>query len=614
MASSDYKKFNREIKGYVEISYDIGYFDTRFPFYIDSSGTRQTLAKKEYSEDFASIANSDKNKPEYAMLYNNFTKLDGSFMLFNKTSNNCGYIAEYTPKEIYDTYHTSGIEDSGKIGFYMIKNSYTSGITIYTRNNKIKNATIDLTYATQGVVTNDTIIIEDNDKDILFIELDNTQESTQISITVDEWEDENMLVNMLSVDGGLSYIYEGNELIDLEITEEVNKLVEETPNNELKLTVGDYERLYDPLNPKGIAKYLTEGSKFIPYIGIRTEDGSFDYDKMGTFYFNKIDYNEKEVTFTCYNLMNYLSSTYITNNSGNLTNENHLIPKNGLTNYLTTYLQSELNNTFIIDITNKIRMSLGTLKRTSFAEFLQKASMIDGIFYVDRNNNIVIKNIDNEIKDNISKNELLNDIRYTNVEKVKAFNLQRNVFTLADTSETNDTDNFVTTFTLEEDEPVICVTSDDPVVLSWLQNYMLNLTGASDFNIIRKTTRNDFNFMLFVRIYGSKGDTVTLSGKYPYKKDSSSTTEVDIIGSGEPLITIDNPFYSVKYYTYDDMFTNFFNKAYSYKVNLEYNGNTKIKAGDYINVESNYGIVPIFVQRHTLKYNGGLSGSIEGVE
>ena len=77
-----------------------------------------------------------------------------------------------------------------------------------------------------------------------------------------------------------------------------------------------------------------------------------------------------------------------------------------------------------------------------------------------------------------------------------------------------------------------------------------------------------------------------------------------------------NPFYD--FYLnkdYDDItFSNFFDKTYSYEVDLDYNGNPTIEAGDYIEVESNYGKVPIFVQKHTLKYNGGLSGSIEGVE
>lgn len=615
MASSDYKKFNREIKGYVEISYDIGYFDARFPFYIDSSGIRQTLAKKDYSENFTSIANSNKNKSEYAILYNNLTKLDGTFMLFNKSSNNCGYIAEKTPKEVYEEYHTSGVANSGKIGFYLLKVGHSAGITIYTRNNVIKNATINIEYFTEGVQKNETKEIINNKDDILLIELDNTQDSSQIVLIVNEWENDEKYINIVSVDSSLSYIYKDEELIEFNVTEEVNKLVEETPSNELKVTIGDYKHLYDPLNPKGIAKYLKEDiSTFVPYIGIVTESGSIEYTKLGKFYFKNIEYNNKEVTFTAYNLMEKLNKKLITNDTGNLTTESNIIPINGLSSYLNNYMTTEVQMPFDININNKIRMNTKALKRVSLPEFFQQISMIDGIFYIDRNDKIIIKNIDKTIKESITKQELLNDIKYTNVQKVTSFNLQRDNFTMGETTEANETANFTSTFKLESETQFFCITSDDPTVLSWLTNENLTVTGATSYNIITKTSKNEFNFMLFVKVIGNKGDEVTISGKYPYRKDYSMSTETELIGTGEPSMTIDNPLYMIKYYAYDDMFTNFFKKAYSYKVSLEYNGNPEIKAGDYIEVESNYGVVPIFIQKHTLKYNGGLSGSIEGVE
>ena len=623
MASSDYKKFNREIKGYVEVTYDIGYFDARFPFYIDGSGNRQILGKKQYSEDFVSIDNAEKNKPEYAMLYNDFTKLDGSFMLFNKTSNNCGYISEYTPKEIYDMYYTSGVDNSGKMGLYLIKNGYTSGVTIYTRNNKIINATIDLTYATQGVVTTDTIIIENNNKDILFIELDNMQESVQISIVVDEWEDENMLVNLLSVDGGLSYVYEGNELIDFEITEEVNKLVEETPSNELKLTIGDYEGLYDPLNPEGIAKYLTEGSKFIPYIGIRTEEGYFDYEKMGTFYFNKIDYNEKEVMLTCYNFMDKLSKQKIKNTNNTLnpvepSRYNPIILKDGLSSYLENYILYNLEKNYEINISNKIRMVNNEFKDVTFSNFFQNASVIDGIFYIDRNDKIVIRKIDEEIKNSILKNSLLKDIQYINVSKIDKIELELNSHSISSLSGINDENNFTYEFVLEKETETVCISSDEITNIYGIGNSDLTITGATSYNVIcpAELGFNVNNYIIFITINGQIGSNISIIAKHSIPRTATYNRITRTYGDGKNIIQMDNPFYN--FYlnsTYDDTtFSNFFDKAYSYKVELEYNGDATIKAGDYIEVESNYGMVPIFVQKHTLKYNGGLSGTIEGVE
>lgn len=616
MASSDYKKIDREIKGYIEVRYDVQEFSGNEKiFYIDSNGNNQELIKMEYSEEFSSLSDTNRIKHNYAVLHENYTLLDGTFYVFNKFSNNCGYISQKTPQEIHEENYLNEVENSGKIKFVFALAGVGSGLTLYTKNNCIKNATLVASFLTDsGEEKTETITILDNTKDILFIEFSKGEYSGGIvNLIVDEWQYPNKVINILAYDNGLTHIYQGNELIEFEITEQVDKLVEETPSNELVLTVGDYSNSYDPLNPKGIAKYLTEGSEFIPYIGIIDENGAIQFTKMGTFYFNSIDYQDKQVTIKCYNLMDKLNKVLITNN-GTLINENRLVQVGGLNSYLTKYLNGNYGYNFFIDINNKITLFLSSLRRVSLTNFLQNASMIDGIFYVDRENVVTIKEIDKTVVEKISRQELLEDLKYTDEKKMTSFNLQREVFTLAATSETNDTDNFSTTVVMEDDSQIICITADDPSVLSWLQNYMVTVTGASDFDIIMAGTKNDFNYMLFLKVIAEKGDTVTISAKYPYKKDCSVSVEEEKIGTGESILTINNPFYYTTHYLKQDRFTKFFDKAYSYSCCLNYNGNPHIKAGDYIEAESNYGYIKLFVTKHTLKFNGGLSGSIEGVE
>ena len=52
----------------------------------------------------------------------------------------------------------------------------------------------------------------------------------------------------------------------------------------------------------------------------------------------------------------------------------------------------------------------------------------------------------------------------------------------------------------------------------------------------------------------------------------------------------------------------------SYEISFEYNGDPSLEAGDYIEVETPYGYKPVFIQKNRFTFNGGLSGSIEGVE
>ena len=52
----------------------------------------------------------------------------------------------------------------------------------------------------------------------------------------------------------------------------------------------------------------------------------------------------------------------------------------------------------------------------------------------------------------------------------------------------------------------------------------------------------------------------------------------------------------------------------SYEMSFDYNGDPSLEAGDYINVETPYGYKPLFIQKNKFKFDGGLEGSIEGVE
>lgn len=607
MASSDYKKFDREVKGYVEVLYNLKTptdNDIISCYYYDVNNTKTLLTKFEYGQSFYEILKTPRVIGDYAILFDDYTKLDGSCLLFNKLKNDCGFVSLKTPAEI-ETY------DERNIIFEIKLSEAISGLTFYFKENTIKNAKIYLYI--QDSDTPEEMEIVNNIDETIFIDL-SEKKCSHIIIETYQWSNPNKKIWIKRLDLGLSHVYQGNELVEFTVTEQVNKLVEETPSNELSLTVGDYDNLYDPLNPKGIMKYLSEKSTFIPYIGIVNEGGYTEYTKMGEFFFKNIDFQNKEVILKAYNLMDSLNKMLITNIDGSLSTETGIIAINELSNYLQKYLNNNFNGNYVIDINNKIRMYLKALKRVSLAEFLQQASMIDGIFYIDRDNNIVIKNIDKNIKETLSKNELIEELKYTNEQIMKSFNLQRNVYTLTSTKETNDTNNFSTTFILENSSQVVCITSDDASVLSWLKDDHLTVNGATNFHIIKSGTSNDFTYMLFIYIEGEVGTEIIISGKYPNKKDKTTSTETNIIGIGEPSLTIENPFYLMQYYLYDDMFTNFFDKFYTYSGSFEYNGNPMIKAGEYIEVESNYGYISLFVTKHTLKFNGGLSGSIEGVE
>lgn len=607
---NEYKKFNREIKGYVVTKYKTDETAIAKVYYYNSNNEEVQLANKSFTRPFYMTFGLE-NVPEFAILKENYTKLDGSKVLFNNIVDpfsNAGYISELTPNEV-----------ENNIIFTFISETRLYGATLYFRDNTIKNANIKLYKGTEIIERQ----IIDNNKDTLFIETSD-DEYTKIDVEVLEWTRPDLPVWVTRFDAGLTHIYKGNELIEFEITEQVNKLVEETPNNELRLTIGDYENLYDPLNPTGILKYLSEDVEFIPYIGIQTENGGVNYTKMGTFYFDKIDYNEKEVTLTAYNFMSKMAKVNITNNYNKLSahgsDPGGWITKGELSNYLFEYLNTDFNYGSQLEvkhqnfnINNKIRMTPNYLKPCTLAEFLQNAVMIDGIFYVDRDDFLIIREIDKTIKNSITKSELLKDIKYTNIEKINSFNLERSTPEY-NASESNSEVLYNQSFVMEKSRQTFIIESDNLSVFYGLRTGNISVSNADAFILYHNGTGNDFRYMAFVDVLAQEGNTITISIKPSYKYNSSIATSTEKVGNGKALLNISNPFYATNIYRYDDLFTKYLEKTYSYRVDLEYNGDVNIQAGDYIEVESNYGMVPIFVQKHTLKYNGGLSGTIEGVE
>lgn len=609
MASSDYKKFNREIKAYVEMNSKVKNMNYCKSMSIKEGDNDIVPITKGNPFVKGHVVNSSLKKNNWTILRNNYTKLDGSYNLFNTRWKPYGFISQKKVSELTDS--------------AIITLEFTSsldGITLSFQENPLKNAEINV-YNSAGLIKE--LNIENNSKEVIYIDLMN-YEFNKITIKVTEWADSNLPIWINSIVLGYAYLYENNELIEFTVTEEVDKLVEETPTNEFSLTIGDYDKKYDPLNPMGITKLLNEDDTiFIPRIGIVEDNGRISYTRLGTFYFNKINYNENEVTITAYNLMEKLNKNKITNvnNSLNPLNEERYQPiilKGEIASYLTNYIMQNLDRSSVVTIVNKVRMVNNEFKSVSFTNFLQNASIIDGIFYINRNEMITIRPIDKKIVDSITKKELLSDIKYKNIKKIDRLDLEQNQTSIKDEGTQNTASNFEATFIMKEKEETFCITSEDITNMYGFEDSNLTVTGATSYNIIcpSELGMNVNDYMLFVKVKGNIGDEIKISGKYPTVRSSTYNRIVNKYGNGNNPIEMSNPFYD--FYLnkdYDDItFSNFFDKTYSYEVDLDYNGNPTIEAGDYIEVESNYGIVPIFIQKHTLKYNGGLSGSIEGVE
>lgn len=611
MARSDYKKKDREIRAFIDVSYDVrnlGDNDDVYCYYYNIGGSTNQLTPRQYTKTFSEIINNRKNYLDYSILYNDYTKLNGTYYLFNKNQNlnRCGFISEETPNSI-QTY------DERNVVFEINIEEGMSGVTFYFKDNTIKNANVEL--YKKGQIGSPVIRqIINNSEETLFI---NTSDDDYDRIIIEtlEWTMPDRPIWILRLDLGFTHIYKNEEIIEMTIVDQVSKLGEETPDNELRFTIGDYEKNYDPLNPNTLASYFKKDiSSFIPYIGIVTDTGEIEYTQMGVFYFDSIEYSDKEVTIVAYNLMKKLSNTMISNKQGTLYPTGGTIPVNGLISYLATYLEYNYNSSSIVNIHNDMAIDNKYCEYQSLSSYFQNLCMPFGIFRISRENFLIMEDIDNTIIETLSKEQLLEDAKYTNVPNYKSFKYRRNNLTIINGEDDNQI--FYQTFKVTKDEPeIVCIYSKDSdfrIDLSNLENI-----GSATITLIgtQQDYENKFYNMVFFELSGDIGDEGSIIGTSKFSRRTEESSDI-LIGNDEntDIIMDNNLFNYLSSSQISGAFNKYIDKMYSYKVSFDYNGNADLQAGNYIQVETDYGMVPVFIEKHTLKYNGGLSGSIEGVE
>ena len=586
--------------------------------------SRLKLTPFEYGKTKDDILSTPRVINNYSILYDNYVKLDGSFVLFNKVENECGFITKETPQEIYNNNYQEGLEfEAGIIFVEMSLKSGANGLTFYFKDNTIKNAKILLRNSELGL--SKEILIENNSDEVIFI--DNDGNYTYMIMTIYEWTKPDHVMQWVRIDLGLSHIYKGDELIEFTVTEQVDKLCEETPNNELSLTIGDYDRLYDPLNPKGIGKYLTDNCVYIPHIGIVDEYGGTHYTKMGEFYFFERDYKDKEVIITAYNLMYKLNEGQLRNNKGYLYSDDGdigLVSQNNVERYLKEYIENEYNlkSNINIELENAPTWTFVSfvsqyIDFTKFTEYISYIIIGTGIFFIDRDNTVSILKINNNVVETLTKNELLNDISYIKINKIDKVTLN---YSLLKSEEISTSSEPITqlnqSFTLNKDVEVFCITTTN-YSLTGIKKSDLTFDGCDDIKIIsrKNNNTNEFKYKMYVEITGQKGNNATISLVNNQKIVFSNNQYSNSYGNGNNELSFTGTEEYTLWRAHQPYFAqHIMDLSPSYTVSFDYNGNPNIKAGDYIEVESNYGMVKTFVTKHTLTYSGGLSGSIEGVE
>ena len=565
--SNEFKKAikqpERRIKGYVEVLYDLPSLEITATTNITSTYTNTS-----------EISNGVRVENLYGSL--DYLPLDGSYLTMDTTNTNIGFISD----ELFENLTTPTITLS-------FESTSIKGITIYFRQNIPTDLTLNYSDST-------TTNIQDNDKETIQVIFDNPKTLTSVSIVINDMQYQDRKIYLTEVDLGITQVYKDQDLIDFTIDEEVNKLVEETPINETNITLNNMSNLFNPLNPTGIVPYLSENTLIKPYIGVLTENLGVEYVKMGEFYFDSYTNNsDATTTLVGKNIMNRLMGELLNDD-----NEMEFLFQLGVNkNEFLQYMENYNYNIGDIDWVREIAPSI--IKSDKLLDLLKDSAFIqNGLLYFDRNKSLNIKSINTEAKDIITKTELINDAEYKKIDKINTINYNYSVPKVVNTVDSRKV--LESTVNLKTSPQIFLIKSDSP-----LSNISISQSGGTSASII------DFSsYLIFVKVTGTVGSDVILTfnsnaelniENYTETIKSNETENPSILEFNSPLIYLLGTI-------------NKFNIIPSYEMKFEYNGDPSLEAGDYINVETPYGYKPLFIQKNSFKFDGGLEGSIEGVE
>jgi hypothetical protein len=314
-------------------------------------------------------------------LEKDYFKLDGTFSLPPGTENvnEIGYwsrgVSDYNgkfiiPEVLEFTFNNKHSSMGFTIVFDILNNEYARQFNIY-----FYNEYNDL-YKTINVTENTMATYEC---------IEQLREYKKIKVEILDWCKPYRRCKVVEVDFGIIKIYDDSSLIKVDLVQEIDLSSSYLPCDELKFTIDNSKKEFNPLNPQGYASYLQQGQEAFLNIGVELEEGKEVYEdiQVGKFYLKEQQSDEGTLTatFTCRDIFELLSNDEVENLTIDTVNLYDFIVKIfslcGIENY---------------KISNNLKMinTNGIYKKVSYRNLLQLVA-IAGMCVVYSDNNGVVE-------------------------------------------------------------------------------------------------------------------------------------------------------------------------------------------------------------------------------
>lgn len=598
------KKNDRRIYGYVDVKYQNKSFDkveTQIPTRLDILSNNWLSVNKKIVQ-------------KYATLENNYTLLDGSFMVWNENS-----LVEngYATQDIFENINNNTI---------IITNNSTSttskGVSIYFKENLPFNFNATINFRDGSSIVDEVRNNQTYNYQYIFTD-EKVINNVEIQILNVEFPKNRLRIS--SVDFNMGDIYEGGELISFDVTEELDLLGEKLPINTCSINLNNYPdnsggSEFDPINPKAIVKYLDNNTSIEPYIGVLTEDKGVEYVTMGTFYLKdwssdadgNVTINGESVLSKLKDVIikptnDFLSSTAKTTSDLEAVMKNSIDANVHLIGYSNTWSNLFLQNEYLLDYLSSILSYLLYFDNfsTPHAQYRK--------FFVDRDNYITLNELNLQSVDSIPRNLLIGDVEYITNNKIKQINVSQNGYGIYSNFRSS-TIVSTSSYTLTSTEEYLWFKSNNRLVDDTLSLSASVVSGSANASIVGYNGR-----MICVKLTGTIGSVISIgiSGSICDEQSSSSSDSFyNTNAQNGEIITVNLvDFVNVSTDYYKNVF---FGLDKNYKINAKTIGNPSIVIGDTISIQTRYtdindGYKDMIVTKQHFKFDGGLTCELEGV-
>lgn len=594
------KDFNRNIYGYVEVDYQ----HDEYSLSVDKIPQLSDISL----DDGSGLFSNKKVMTKYATLETNYTLLDGSFVVWNENIKSIdGIVTEDIFNDINDTEIIIENQSVDKL---------VKGITIYFKDNLPFDFDIDYIYNNEILfsdqIRNNSVLTYQK----IFL---NDEYISQISLRVINTEKPNNRLRIANIDFNLSDLYDGEQLVRFDVTEEIDLLVENLPINTCSVNLNNYPNQnggnkFDPINPVSIVKYLTSDATMKPYIGVLTEENGIEYVPMGVFYINDWSSdNDGNVTINGQSLMALLKNTEISSDGSflrnNFTGSQIANYFKQMTGYDFYFASGSYFNYFLQD-TNLLNWILAQMPFQIMWYSQNEGKYYKRKFHITRYNVASEDRLNEEIVDSISRNELKSDVKYETKSVIKTVN----VTDITSYHRTSSTIEVVVsdTYTLKANEEYVWYhlkkyTNYDGSTFSYTS------TDGATAMLIDKNY-----YMIYVKFNGNIGDTITINySGYVYDDPPTKIhTKSNDLAIGDILSLDFSKYFNANDSSINSSIDYYLTMDNKYKITMDTVGDPSLEAGDTIAVQTRYensnnGYKNAIITKQKFTFDGGLQCSIE---